>query len=88
MTHLDLLLQKGPPNGELEAGLDELRRTVLLDGIPSTSDGMVRRRRDGLAMAMSMSISMALLMASAVRVTRLCLAHTPQRAAAADQHVP
>jgi len=84
MTHLELLLQKGPPNGELEAGLDELRRTVLLDGIPSTSDGMVRRRVDGLAMP----ISMALLTASAVRVTRLCLAYTPQRAAAADQLVP
>lgn len=42
MTHLDLFLQKGPVNGDLVAGLEELRRTVLLDGIPSNSDGMVR----------------------------------------------
>lgn len=42
MTHLDLFLQKGPPNGDLVAGLEELRRVVLLDGIPSNSDGMVR----------------------------------------------
>ncbi|KAI6866739.1 TBC-domain-containing protein [Hortaea werneckii] len=40
MTHLDLFLQKGPPNGDLVAGLEELRRVVLLDGIPSNSDGM------------------------------------------------
>lgn len=41
MTNLDLFLQKGPRNGDLSQGLDELRRTVLLDGIPSNSDGMV-----------------------------------------------
>ena len=42
MTHLDLFLQKGPPNGDLSTGLDELRRVILLDGIPANSDGMVR----------------------------------------------
>lgn len=41
MTHLDLFLQKGPANGDLTAGLEELRRTILLDGIPSNNDGMV-----------------------------------------------
>ena len=41
MTHLDLFLQKGPSNGDIVGGLEELRRIVLLDGIPSTSDGMV-----------------------------------------------
>lgn len=41
MTNLDLLLQKGPVNGDLTTGLDELRHAVLLDGIPSNSDGMV-----------------------------------------------
>lgn len=41
MTHLDLFLQKGPANGDVVGGLDELRRIVLLDGIPSNSDGMV-----------------------------------------------
>ena len=40
MTHLDLFLQKGPANGNVVAGLEELRRIVLLDGIPSNSDGM------------------------------------------------
>jgi len=44
MTHLDLFLQKGPPNGDVVAGLDELRRVILLDGIPSNSDGMVSSR--------------------------------------------
>ena len=43
MTHLDLFLQKGPANGDVVAGLEELRRIVLLDGIPSNSDGMVRQ---------------------------------------------
>lgn len=42
MTHLDLFLQKGPSNGIVVPGLEELRRIVLLDGIPSNSDGMVR----------------------------------------------
>ena len=40
MTHLDLFLQKGPSNGETTTGLEELRRAVLLDGIPSNNDGM------------------------------------------------
>ncbi|KAF2858707.1 TBC-domain-containing protein, partial [Piedraia hortae CBS 480.64] len=44
MTHLDLFLQRGPPNGDLAAGLEELRRAVLLDGIPSNSDGMSELR--------------------------------------------
>ena len=43
MTHLDLLLQRGPQNGDVEGGLDEIRRTVLLDGIPANSDGTVSR---------------------------------------------
>ena len=43
MTHLDLWLQKGPANGDLTTGLDELRYRVLVDGIPSNNDGMVRR---------------------------------------------
>ena len=41
MTHLDLFLQKGPPDGDHVAGLEELRRVVLLDGIPANADGMV-----------------------------------------------
>jgi len=45
MTHLDLFLQKGPPNGDVVAGLEELRRVVLLDGIPSNNDGMVCEKR-------------------------------------------
>ncbi|KAK3714669.1 CDC16 protein [Vermiconidia calcicola] len=44
MTHLDLFLQKGPANGDTVAGLEELRRIVLLDGIPSNSDGMSELR--------------------------------------------
>ncbi|KAK4897355.1 CDC16 protein [Elasticomyces elasticus] len=46
MTHLDMLLhlEKGPLNGDLSTGLDELRRAILLDGIPSNSDGMSELR--------------------------------------------
>jgi len=44
MTHLDALLQRGPLNGDPVTGLDELRRVVLLDGIPSNSDGMSELR--------------------------------------------
>jgi hypothetical protein len=35
------LLRKGPPNGDITSGLDELRYKILIDGIPSNSDGMV-----------------------------------------------
>jgi cell cycle arrest protein BUB2 len=35
------LLKKGPPNGDMASGLDELRYKILIDGIPSNSDGMV-----------------------------------------------
>lgn len=41
MSQLDLFLQKGPPDGDHIAGLEELRRVVLLDGIPANADGMV-----------------------------------------------
>lgn len=41
MTDLDLALQKGPQNGDVAGGLDELRQIVLQDGIPANSDGMV-----------------------------------------------
>ncbi|EME79404.1 uncharacterized protein MYCFIDRAFT_71912 [Pseudocercospora fijiensis CIRAD86] len=44
MTHLDQLLQKAPDNGDRIAGLDELRRVILLDGVPSNSDGMSELR--------------------------------------------
>lgn len=45
MTQLDTFIVKGPDNGDVEAGLDELRRSILLDGIPSNSDGMVGTSR-------------------------------------------
>jgi cell cycle arrest protein BUB2 len=35
------LLRKGPPNGDIVSGLEELRYKILIDGIPSNSDGMV-----------------------------------------------
>ena len=41
MTNLDLLLLKGPPSGDLEGGLNELRFTILTKGMPANSDGMV-----------------------------------------------
>lgn len=42
MAHLDAFLHNGPPDGDQVAGLEELRRVILLDGIPSNSEGMVR----------------------------------------------
>ena len=39
MAHLDLFLQRGPQNGDVEASLEELRRIVLTDGIPANTDG-------------------------------------------------
>lgn len=44
MNELDLLIQRGPNNGDTVHGLEELRRAILLDGIPSNSDGMVGRQ--------------------------------------------
>lgn len=41
MAELDTFLQNGPINGDQVAGLEELRRVILLDGIPSNSEGMV-----------------------------------------------
>jgi len=41
MTNLDLLLLKGPPSGDLEGGLNELRFTILTKGMPANNDGMV-----------------------------------------------
>lgn len=41
MTSLETLVLKGP-GGDAEAGLEQLRYTVLSDGIASNSDGMVR----------------------------------------------
>lgn len=38
---LDLFLQEASAHGDASSGLAELRRVVLLDGIPSGSDGMV-----------------------------------------------
>jgi len=40
---VEILLAKGPPGGDAAGGLDILRDAVLTNGIPSNSDGMVRR---------------------------------------------
>jgi hypothetical protein len=42
MTNLDVLLLKGPTGGDPEEGLNELRYTILMQGIPANSEGMVR----------------------------------------------
>lgn len=42
MTNLDVLLLKGPTGRDPEEGLNELRYTVLTQGIPANSEGMVR----------------------------------------------
>lgn len=41
MTALCHLLQQGPPRGDILKGLEQLRYTILADGIPSNRDGMV-----------------------------------------------
>lgn len=43
MTKLEALLAKGPA-GDAEVGLEQLRYTILSDGIPSNSDGMVSKQ--------------------------------------------
>ena len=80
MTHLDLFLQKGPSNGDVVAGLEELRRIVLLDGIPSNSDGMVRDIG-------SFPNSLTLMMQT-VGVAHLHLARTPQCSTYPNQSLP
>ncbi|TLD14758.1 TBC-domain-containing protein [Venturia nashicola] len=40
----ELLLRKGPQNGDVVAALDELRHKIVADGIPSNSDGMSELR--------------------------------------------
>lgn len=44
VANLAQLLQHGPPRGDVCKGLEELRYTVLADGIPSNSDGIVKLR--------------------------------------------
>ena len=80
MTHLDLFLQKGPSNGDVVAGLEELRRIVLLDGIPSNSDGMVRHV-DPLSY-------LAILTAQTVRIPDLYLADPPELTTSAHESLP
>jgi hypothetical protein len=41
MASLDSFLQNGPVGGDRVAGLEELRKVVLLDGIPANGEGMV-----------------------------------------------
>ncbi|KAK3109499.1 CDC16 protein, partial [Teratosphaeriaceae sp. CCFEE 6253] len=42
MSHLDLFLHKGPPQNGVAAGLDELRRVILADGIANDDPSEVR----------------------------------------------
>jgi cell cycle arrest protein BUB2 len=42
MTNLDLLLLKGASASNPEEALHELRYTILTEGIPANSEGMVR----------------------------------------------
>ncbi|KAF2647900.1 TBC-domain-containing protein [Lophiostoma macrostomum CBS 122681] len=44
MPNLDMLLLKGPPHDNLEAGLDELRYTILTEGVPANNEGMSELR--------------------------------------------
>lgn len=41
MTNLDMLLLKGASASNPEEGLQELRYTILTEGIPANSEGMV-----------------------------------------------
>ncbi|KAF2259692.1 TBC-domain-containing protein [Lojkania enalia] len=44
MASLEVLLLKGPPAGDLETGLNQLRYAVLTEGINANSDGMSESR--------------------------------------------
>ena len=43
MTNIDMLLLKGPSSGNIEEGLADLRYTILTQGVPANSEGMVRK---------------------------------------------
>lgn len=73
MTQLDLVLQKGPQNGDVAGGLDELRQIVLQDGIPANSDGMVSEPLPNTCHIAQM------LTPSPVRTAHIHLARPPQR---------
>jgi len=45
MTNVDALLLRGPPAGDVNIGLEQLRDAILSHGIPSNSDGMVSEIR-------------------------------------------
>lgn len=56
MTNLDMLLLKAASSDNPDEGLQELRYTILTDGIPANSEGMVSFPH-GLALPYSMSQS-------------------------------
>jgi cell cycle arrest protein BUB2 len=82
MTHLDAFLQHGPVHGHPVTGLDELRRVILLDGIPANSEGMVS---DALRIG---SYIHSLTSISLVRTPHLRLAHPVKRPASPDRNLP
>lgn len=83
MTHLDLFLQKGPLSGNVVPGLEELRRIVLLDGIPSNNDGMVRPHVSSTSYLTQTDDKYR-----TVRATYLHLAYPAERAAAENERLP
>lgn len=42
MVKIEQILSRGPLDDNIESGLDQLRDSVLSNGIPSNADGMVR----------------------------------------------
>lgn len=78
------LLRKGPPNGDAASGLDELRYKILIDGIPSNSDGMVK---DSTPLFLQ-DLNVNLRFVRIVRTTHLHLAYPAQLPAHNNRHLP
>lgn len=74
MTSLETLVLKGAV-GDVESGLEQLRYTVLSDGIASNSDGMVSIPNVNKVPRATSDKS-----ATPVRTAHLHLAHPTQRA--------
>jgi len=81
MASLDVLLLKGPPAGDVVGGLEQLRESVLSNGIPSNSDGMVSSRTNILS-------TQRLIDTPPVRGSHLHMVDTPEHSSSAYRCLP
>jgi hypothetical protein len=87
-TNLELLLLRGPAGGNAEEGLNELRYTILTQGIPANSEGMVRRWRSIQGARQLSNMSTLSLTSTTVGAAHVYLAHLAQRPAPPHRRLP